>query len=628
MTETAVAEREHRHKRSSRALVDSRRFALADLACALTAAALWYISDGRLGPWPLLIAAIPWVFRVAQGRYPLKVTRFDLPLAAFLVSAGVAAWVAYNQDIAWGKFWLIVGATVLFYALAGQRSANLWPIATGMGVFGAAVAVYFLLTHDWVASPAKVAAINNVALSWSSFRPGFFAGFHQLHPNVAGGLMALFFPFALATAVRGIQKDKIWMAVTGIGAGLLGLLGLMLTTSRGAWLALAAGLAAWAVWALTGPLHRRLNLSRRLVLGLFLALALVGLVALAFLTAGGLVGLLDRLPGPSTVGSRLTISREALHLAGDFPFTGGGLGSFDGLYSQYIRVIPNHFLIHGHNLFLNVAVEQGFFALFLLLSMLAAAFWWLADPHHAQAKRSIRGLNLLAGSTFAALVVICVHGLGEDPLYGSRGLLFLWVPFGLTAVLFPRRQGIIERFHAAERPALITIAILVLLVTGFLIVNRGQLLSAWASNRGALAMAQVELEGYPRNAWSDGREVPLLNGAIQQFERALSLNAGNRTAWHRLGLIALLERDFDTAKADLTKAYLIDNTHRGIRKSLGYATTWTGNSTGGALLLAELPETAGELNIYSWWWGTQGRDDLGQYAADAALQLAGQPPNP
>lgn len=628
MTETVVGEHEHRHRRSSRAFVDSRRFALADLACALTAAALWYLSDGRLGPWPLLIAGIPWVVRVAQGRYPVKPTRLDLPLAGFLVSGGVSAWVAYNQDIAWGKFWLIIGATVLFYALAGQRSANLWLIVTGMAVFGGAVGAYFLMTHDWVAAPAKIEAINRVALSWSALRPGFLAGFHQLHPNVAGGLLAMFMPYALAATMRGIQKDRIGMALAGIGAGLLGLFALLLTTSRGAWLALCVGLAAWAVWALAGPLHRRLAISRRLVLGLFLALGLAGLVALTFLAPGGVVGLLDRLPGPASVGSRLTISREALDLANDFPFTGGGLGAFDGLYSQYIRVIPFHFLIHGHNLFLNVTVEQGYLALFLLLSMLAAAFWWLADPHHSQAKRSVRGLTLLAGSTFAALVVLCFHGLGEDPLYGSRGLLFLWVPFGLTAVLFPRRQGILERFHAAERPALVAITVVVLIVAGFLIANRAKLLSAWASNRGALAMAQVELDGYPRNEWSDGQEVPLLAGAAQQFERALSLDAGNRTAWHRLGLIALLAGDYDRAKETLTKAYLIDNTHRGIRKALGYATTWAGNPAQGARLLAAMPEAPGELSIYSWWWGTQGREDLGRHAAEAARQLAAQQPSP
>jgi hypothetical protein len=52
-------------------------------------------------------------------------------------------------------------------------------------------------------------------------------------------------------------------------------------------------------------------------------------------------------------------------------------------------------------------------------------------------------------------------------------------------------------------------------------------------------MARVELADYPTNSWSDGSEVSLLAEAETYFERALRLNNKNRTAWHRLGLIAI-----------------------------------------------------------------------------------------
>ena len=36
-------------------------------------------------------------------------TSFEIPLALFLITAAVSVWSAYNQEIAFGKFWLIVG---------------------------------------------------------------------------------------------------------------------------------------------------------------------------------------------------------------------------------------------------------------------------------------------------------------------------------------------------------------------------------------------------------------------------------------------------------------------------------------------------------------------------------------
>ena len=629
MSETLTAgDQPSQRSRPSR-LIDSRRFAWVDLGCALFAGALWYVSDGKLGPWPLLIAGIPWALRVAHGRFPVRRTRFDYLLWPFLATAVLAALVSSAPEIAGDKLWLIVGAATLFYALAGQRAVNVWPIIIGIGLFAATLAVYFFMTNDWELLPAKIDTINDLALSWMHLRPSWLEGSHQLHPNVAGGLLAMLFPLALAGGIRATRDWQRAAMVPAAGVGILLSASLAFTSSRGAWLALLSGLLAWVIWIGAGQLHQRLALSRRQTLAALIA-SLAGIaLTVALLTPGGLLGLLDRLPGPASAGSRLMISRDTIDLIGDYPLLGAGLGAFDGLYSQYIRVIPNHFLIHSHNLFFDVGLEQGLAGLLLLLGMLGVAFWWLADPSDSRPRRSLHGRSLLAGALFASLVVLCVHGLVEDTLYGSRAVLLLWLALGLAGVLFPRRNSAPREVPiAANKPALIVVSGLLLAGLVFALANRSAIISRYESNRGALEMARVELASYPTNAWTDGSEVARLSGAEARFAEAVQLDPRNRTAWHRLGLLAMMRREYGTATGYLSEAHELDPAHRGINKALGYSEIWSGQVAEGVRLLATVPEAQSELGVYAWWWDTQERPELSQLAKEALTALAGEAPTP
>ena len=58
-------------------------------------------------------------------------------------------------------------------------------------------------------------------------------------------------------------------------------------------------------------------------------------------------------------------------LALDYPFTGAGLGSFEMAYSSYVVLLHVGFLQHGHNLFLDVWIEQGIIGLLALTWLIA-----------------------------------------------------------------------------------------------------------------------------------------------------------------------------------------------------------------------------------------------------------------
>jgi tetratricopeptide (TPR) repeat protein len=324
------------------------------------------------------------------------------------------------------------------------------------------------------------------------------------------------------------------------------------------------------------------------------------------------------------VGTRAELARDTLDLAGDFPFTGGGLAAFPGLFAQYARLTPFFVIIHGHNYLLDVLLEQGVFGLLALAAILIGTVWLLALP--APAARSLEGNGTLRLGVATALVVLLLHGLVEDPLYGSRGTLLLFALPGLAAALGRPERAEAEAAAPARLPAWVwatpLVALALVVALGFW--QRQRLQSAWYANLGALEMARVELVGWPTGVWDEGRNVAALAPAEALLERAQQINPDNETAAYYLGLAAMVRRDYPAAVAQLERARQQNGERRGVRKALGYSYAWLGRYEPATPLLVAIPEARQELETYNWWWGTQGREDLAQQATEmrAALRQA------
>lgn len=603
---------------------------MADLACASVSGALCYSQPG-LGGWPLLIALIPWAVRIAvadplqgTGRFPFRRAGFNLPLALFLITAASGVWAAYDHDRAWAKFWVIVSAVMEYYALANQPQANLWLVAglvSGLGVF---IAGYFLLTHNWKLLPADIGLLNRLGLWWMSIRPEL--SLRPIYDNIAGGLTAMLLPFPLALGLRAWREGRIPMGLLALAAGGLTAAGLLMTSSRAAWFALAAAVGAWIVWGLSGVAARRTGRSRGL---LFVLAALVacGLAVMVILDyPGGLAALADKLHSLPNGTSRLDLARDTFHLTGDFLFTGGGLGAFSGLYSRYVMIIFVALFAYSHNFLLDVALEQGVFGFLALATvMLGSAGMLIAQIRRERDAASHMGL--LRCAILAGLIVVGLHGLLGDALYGEGGTPLLFLFTGMAVAMRPQDSGATRAALPAPGVARRwTIGIAAALAGGavLLVACYRPLLSSWYANLGAVQMARIELAGWRDDATNDPGK-PDLSSAEVFFQKALQVDPGNRTAHHRLGLIAMRDGDFEAAATHLEAAYQSDKSDRGVNKALGYAYVWQGQLDRALPLLAAIPEARDELNVYTWWWGTRGRDDLAQQAAQTVARLGGAP---
>lgn len=228
------------------------------------------------------------------------------------------------------------------------------------------------------------------------------------HPNALALYLVRALPFALALLALSAnpRRRRALLAACPLLA-----LGLLLTFSRGAFVAVAIAVAILALLA-----------TRREA-----RLALVGLLA-----AGGVLVLLlsgarfaSLAGGGGSLGLRLLIWDATLAMIRDHPAFGVGLDQF--LYQYAPRYIDpaaweEKFTSHPHNLFLDFWIRLGIMGLAWIGWMLAALAASLARGWRATVDPSQRRLTIAAG---LACIAAVAHGL-VDNFFFLIDLAFVW----------------------------------------------------------------------------------------------------------------------------------------------------------------------------------------------------------
>lgn len=605
-------------------IVNSQWFALTDLILIMISGAIWMMKP-EIGLWPLLIALLPWGFRLIAGRFPFKRTLFDWFIAIFLVTAWVGYWAAYDRTTAWSKVWLIVLAVLLYYALSGQPKENLVWLSLLAFCMSIGVSAYFFLTHDFTGNAGEI------ALWWMNTRPEF--GWHPTHHGYISGVLvitALLASYGILE-IRKQQPGRLSLLINLLLLAGLGtiILAFVLTLSRGIWLAIGGVVGTWVLWKIfTSGKFASISTRRRSLFPIAVLIYLSVIIFLVYIGPGGPD--YDSTQNDFGKNTRSELFLRGVAILEDFPITGGGLNSFPGLYSQYILVIPFHYFINSYNIFLDVAIEQGVAGGLVLVFMYFGGIWLLSCSIAAPQSREMQIFSWLP---LSALIIATVHGMLYDYLYNGVGTILLLFPVAAsmipvlnsstrTAKTTANLQLMLKRDNSRLTVLILALGSALMMV---LISNVNKIESIWYADLGAVQMARVELADFPAGKWRGTEIVPQFASAEASLLSALQLDPANQTANHRLGLISISRRDFQTASKYLEMAYSKAPEHRGIVKSLGYCYVWLGEMDKAQALLKRVPEAEEELNAYVWWWGVQGRADLSVKAARQVSQLsAGQ----
>jgi len=244
--------------------------------------------------------------------------------------------------------------------------------------------------------------------------------------GVASTFAALIVPFALLSILSSRRAERYAGAVVLAAAITVG----MVSQNRIVWpsiLLSCAAFIAW-LWPALAPAPRRLA---------------AGVLCAAAVAAGGAFyyASLERNIAVSKLSGdlRLQAWREWTGIALEKPLLGHGFGRSllrregERGVSRDLRQREPHYLSHGHNLFLDVAVQLGVLGLAIYLALLGALlreYWRLGGA-------GARGRLRLLGATGFSLFVAMIAKNSTDDLMGQAVVIAFW---GYAGVLLGRLE--------------------------------------------------------------------------------------------------------------------------------------------------------------------------------------------
>ena len=297
---------------------------------------------------------------------------------------------------------------VLIVSAADTENKLVWLVrCAGLGL---AVCTLYACYQRYVGVEADKILTD---LSLHAYMPGRVYSFFE-NPNSYANILVFFAPLMLCMAIFG-ERPLERLAFLGVFA--LCCVALLMTFSRGGWLALA--FAIFVLMLLLCPRWVPLVI-------------LVGLLALPLLPDSILLRLLSVFNfSDSSTYTRGYIYSAMLKIIGQNPIFGVGLGAESLRYSIKCAEVylAEALFIHGHNIYLQIWAESGIFA---LISFLGSMFFAMRGGRRAFVRSE--GRTPLRG-----IIVGCISGLSGSLIFGitdyawsyPRVMVMFWFLFAL-----------------------------------------------------------------------------------------------------------------------------------------------------------------------------------------------------
>jgi putative inorganic carbon (HCO3(-)) transporter len=389
---------------------------------AAVLAGLFFLPLSLTAAWiSFFLAASIWLGRMLwQGEVVIRRTGLDLWLAGFVFLAALSVWQSDHTAEIWYNYCYLVGLYVLAYCMVVQTmqgTKGFEQVAAALLASSVAVCLIGLFQY--------VVGVDVIAQRWidsEQFPELKTRVFSTLgNPNVLAAFLVMTAGLSLGWS-SDIHRRDGKLALLLVAA--LSIVCILLTYSRGAWLALG-------VMGLLLLLSGRRPGRRSLLLGM------VAIGVLAFLAHESLLprfrsilGMFN--PADSSVALRWALWESTLAMVNEHPWLGLGWGSYRFIYPEYDFFVqnPDVIIYHGHNTLLSLAAEVG-----LPGTMLFAIAWAvvsLQSLRRGWQRCSLTDRGLCFGF-FLAFSGMAAFSLTDHVLFNIQVTAVFWSMMGAVA---------------------------------------------------------------------------------------------------------------------------------------------------------------------------------------------------
>jgi hypothetical protein len=527
-----------------------------------------------------------------------SIALFDAPQVAFLAVAVATASAASDPQSARESVAWLTGCVAVALGIghfAQSRLARQIVVATIVAAASIG-ALYFVTQFSSLAVPDKIPQLEAIGRFVSAPWPRaiIWAPFPNSLATLLEGL------FLLAVGAAADARRAVARLLFGLAVAIVGL-ALLLTMSRGAWLAVACGAVVWVVVA-TFPRRPRFVVPIAALLTLLaIGIAMTWQPGLAFFErTAALAG--DALIRPD----RIDIYRKSISLLDDVGVAGLGPGGQFALpYARFALVIQVPFVTYPHHLTFHVWLAYGIAGIIAMTWMVGGVAAAVATAERQQVSGTFRG-------AWCGLVAVLVHGLSDARQAVD---VWTWATFFLLSALVAARHRQTGNRLARSVIGSLCAALVIVLVIGA--ARFWPVEAAWHTRQGLIAEAQAAAPGLARTP------LDLEKAAAMEYAHAIDVDARNAGARRRLALISADRGDFAAAFAHATAALQADPDGYATRKIAGLVATWAGHLEIANALLRPIPGVTDELQTWAAAWRDRGQGDAAVYCTRLASQLSG-----
>ncbi|MBN2508206.1 MAG: O-antigen ligase family protein [Verrucomicrobia bacterium] len=387
-----------------------------------------------------------WALKLALARsVSWKASPLHYPVAAFALYATLRYFTCPIEYGARLELFMVLLCTMIYFAAAAnfyhQRDrAILLHSLVALALVESGYAFWQFYVHaDKVLHLVRPETYQHRG-SGTFWCPNHFAGFISMVLGLVLAYVAVRRP--RRSDVERSALSKVYLAY----AGLVLLVGLLVSLSRGAWLATAAGVLVVLLW---GDWRQRAMWPRIAVA----VLAIVGLVVIATRvdTVRDYIRLTFTAQNPGqtstlrdpTLGGRTQLWKATLSMIADRPVFGGGPATWQWYHLKYRHPAIQRQPEFAHNDFLNLAADYGLVGLAIGLAIVGCFYWQAILMTRSPASSDQRAFAI---GSLVAVTILLLHSWIDFNLHIPSNALLAATLLGCTAAMEDPRK----RFPRAE----------------------------------------------------------------------------------------------------------------------------------------------------------------------------------